>query len=239
MKKILIFICALTGLLLFSATASADSPLTSTPFSSAYEDIPIVKKAADEGIVNVEIAQYLADENNQIDVKAAVINALSWDFNGKTNADTYCMLIYNTQVKDLDIESLSGDQQFCIGYMMALDDYFNTDKALEILKSAEEKIPDSFTVSMIRALVESMDLVRNEWKINIEPVMQNNNLKMDMRQEAVDIITDYMVLYDTTSDIPDTGYHSMEYVYAAGAMITVFLLLMVEFKLKKQKLIKK
>lgn len=202
MKKIVAVIIVFAGLCLTTATASADSPLTSTPFSNAYEDISIVKEAAEKGIVDAGIAAYLSDENNPLDVKAAVINALSWDINGKTNAETYSNLIFQSSLADLDVSSLSGDQLFCFGYLMAMDDYFNTDQALDYLKQAEEKIPDSFTVSIIRALVETMDLSDGGWEEHIRPLLLNNAKIRDMRQEAVNIILDYMALYSTESDLP-------------------------------------
>jgi hypothetical protein len=195
MKKLVVLISVFVGLFLFTDTASADSPLTSTPFSYAYDDISIVKEAEDKGVVDAGIAAYLADENNPLDVKAAVINALSWDFNGKTNAETYCSLIYKTTVEQQDINSLSGAQQFCFGYLMAMDDYFNTEQPLVYLKLAEEKIPDSLTVSMVRALVEAMDLEDGGWEDHMKPLLQNSSLKRDMRPEAVNIILDYMALY--------------------------------------------
>ncbi|MBL0106070.1 MAG: hypothetical protein IPP52_01920 [Ignavibacteria bacterium] len=61
----------------------ADSPLTSTPISNVYEDLEIVKKAKASGEMNSEFALFLHNESNPIDKKAALINALGWDFNGK------------------------------------------------------------------------------------------------------------------------------------------------------------
>ena len=75
----------------------ADSPLTSTPISNAYEDLEIVKKAKASGEMNSEFALFLHNESNPIDKKAALINALGWDFNGKKNAMLFGKNIILTQ----------------------------------------------------------------------------------------------------------------------------------------------
>lgn len=207
MKKLILVLGVFISLFLFTAKAYADSPLTSTPFSSAYADITIVKEAAEKGKVDTSIAQYLAEPSNPIDVKAAVINALSWDFNGKTNASYYCSIIYHKSLEELDISALSGDQQFCIGYMMAMDNYFETERALEYLKLAEKNLPGSITVSMVRALVEAMSLNRGtEWD-GVQKVLMNPGLKQDMRQDALNIILDYMALYSNDPELEISRNH--------------------------------
>jgi hypothetical protein len=101
--------------------------------------------------------------------------------------------------------NLSGDQQFCIGYLLAMDDYNHTATSLKYLKAAEKKIKDSFTVSIIRALIQAMEQSGDLWSDVVLPVLQNQNLKMDMRQDAVDIIIDYMSGYSYSTEIITNG----------------------------------
>lgn len=220
MKKIIAIICFSFVLLFNSTTAYADSPITSTPFYKEYLDIDIVK-ASEQGTINVEIAEYLSDESNPIDVKAAVINALSWDFDGKDNAEIYSQLIYGKSISELDFNSLSGNQQFCTGYLMAMDDYHDTEQALEYLKIAEENSGNSFTVSIIRALVDAMDMEDNIWLQYIEPVLNDSSLNRDLSDEALQIITDYMISYNEESWLtPKTGVASTELFYGIGVAIS-------------------
>ncbi|TAH69988.1 MAG: hypothetical protein EWM47_05775 [Anaerolineaceae bacterium] len=219
MKKIIAIICICMGLLLHSTTAYADSPITSTPFYKEYLDFDIVQ-ASEQGTINEEIAEYLADESNPIDIKAAVINALSWDFYGKDNAEIYSQLIYGKPINELDFISLPGDQQFCIGYLMAMDDYFDVEQALEYLKIAEENSGNSFTVSIIRALVEAMDMGDNIWYQYIEPVLNDSSLNKDLSEDALQIIVDYMITYSVEPWItPKTGVTSMEFFYGIGTVL--------------------
>ncbi len=206
MKKIVSIVIIILMLQVFVIEPEevlADSPLTSTLFSSAYEDIDFVKQANLSSILDLDMAKYLADENNPIDVKAAIINALSWEEQGRNNADSYCKYIYNDSLKNVDVSSLSGDQEFCIGYLIAMDDYINvtSSDALQYLTEAEQKIPDSFTVSAIRAIVESMGNFEYSWDYRMLPILENNNIQIDMRQDAVNIIVDYMSLYHKANEI--------------------------------------
>jgi hypothetical protein len=72
-----------------TAPVWADSPITSTPFSEAYQDYNIVKAAKRSGVLTVEMAEYLSSPSNPVDIKAALINSLSWKFEGKKNALLY------------------------------------------------------------------------------------------------------------------------------------------------------
>ena len=72
-----------------SATSRADSPITATDFYKAYMDVKMVQRAHLEGVMGLEIAEFLSSPDNPIDVKAAVINDLSWKFDGKNNPEKY------------------------------------------------------------------------------------------------------------------------------------------------------
>ena len=89
MKKILQVVFLLNVLFMFSAVIHADSPITATGFYEAYLDVKMVERAHLEGVMGLEIAEFLTSPENPIDVKAAVINALSWRFDGKNNAELY------------------------------------------------------------------------------------------------------------------------------------------------------
>lgn len=181
-----------------AGTVIADSPLTSTPFYKAYMDKEIVLKAEATKIMNKEIAEYLHSGSNPIDVKAAVINAMGWDADGKMNAMIYNTEIYNKQLTEGDIPGMSADELFVIGYLKALDDYNAPEDALPFLNAAQDKMNDSYTVSVIEALIKAqLAMVKDfckAWK-STNKVFTNKNLNDDMREEAVKIIYDYMILY--------------------------------------------
>lgn len=184
-----------------SATSHADSPITSTKFYEAYLDVKMVQRAHLEGVMGLEIAEFLSSPENPIDVKAAVINALSWRFEGKNNAELYMYylgLLYHVSILELDTDFLSADETFCLGYLMVMDNYFHPEHAIPLLEEAHKVMENSFTVSIIVALAKAQIVLTEDWcevwKLT-ERVLENRALKQDLRPEAIKIIVDYMVLY--------------------------------------------
>lgn len=182
------------------ATSYADSPITSTDFHTVYTN-SIVKRAAELNVVDNDIAEYLSSTNNPIDVKAAVINALSWKFEGKKNTIIYAKFLakkYNTPASKLDTDMLTADEVFCIGYLSVMDDYFHPERAISILEEAHKRNKKSYTVAMILAITKAQKAMDSDWckvwKLT-EAVIINQSLDFDMLPEAKKIILDYMLLY--------------------------------------------
>lgn len=197
MKKFSVASIIFVMVMLFSLNVYADSPITSTQFYSAYADKDIVMNAHKSGVLDLETAQFLASPDNPIDVKAAVINALGWDIKGKSNADKYANFILKTSVAELTPEQLSGNDSFCIGYLLALDNYFKSEKAEPFLERAKNQIPDSFSVAMVTAVVKAQGrtgAIQYFWE-EMNRIETDEHVIKDMRPEAVKIIYDYMTLY--------------------------------------------
>ena len=201
MKKILWVGLLLNVLFSFPTTSHADSPITATKFYEAYLDVKMVERAHLEGVMGLEIAEFLTSPEKPIDVKAAVINALSWRFDGKNNAELYAYylaLLYHVSVAELDTEFLSVDEIFCMGYLTAMDDYFHPEKALLLLEEAHKVMKESFTVSIILALTRGQKAMDYDWcevwRLT-EEVLKNKELRQDLRPEAIKMIMDYMILY--------------------------------------------
>ena len=201
MKNTLMIILASCLFFIFPTASHADSPITATDFYEAYMDVKMVERAHLEGVIGLEIAEFLTSPENPIDVKAAVINGLSWRFEGKKNAELYAYylaLLYHVSVTELDTAFLSPDEIFCIGYLTIMDDYFHQDYAIQLLEEAHEKNKDSFAVSIILAIAKAQRAFDSDWcevwKLT-EEVLQNKELKQDLRPEATKRIIDYMILY--------------------------------------------
>ncbi|AEG60397.1 copper amine oxidase N-terminal domain-containing protein [Desulforamulus ruminis] len=186
----------------------ADTPVTSTPFANAYKDRQIVEEAMTWGVPTEEITRFLQDPKQSLDIKAAVINAMyqqqTWEV--RNHAELYAEQRYDKPVADLDLKDLNGDELFCLGYLILLDDYLTPQKAIPYLEEAKIKNPQSFTVSMILALAKAQSSMRtndgnNLWDLT-EPVFTDSFLTQDMKKEAVQIIKDYMILYKVDSAGP-------------------------------------
>lgn len=193
---ILLFIVMAGSLNLYPKVVHADSPLTSTPIYEAYLDVEIVEEAHSDGLTNA-VAAFLASNKNPLDEKAAVINAIyssvQWD--DRNFADDYAQLIYGEPADSLEVKALSGDAIFVLGYFKALDHYLSPDPTW--LAMAREALPNSMTVALVHALVRSQEtmLASGDTWCNVESVLTDQALDKDIRQEAVDIINEYMILY--------------------------------------------
>lgn len=201
MKRKWLLVLMVKLLFVFPISGYADSPITSTNFYEAYLDVKMVERAHVEGVMGVEIAEFLSSPDNPIDVKAAVINALSWKFEGKNNAEFYMYylsLLYHVPLIELDTDFLSPGEIFCLSYLMVMDNYFYPEDAVPFLEKAHEMLRDSFTVSIVLALAKAQMAFTwdwcETWKV-VERVLKDKKLKQDLRPEAVKIIVDYMILY--------------------------------------------
>ena len=187
---------------LLSSIAFADSPLTSTEFYKAYDADPILQEVSkSNGVLSDKLMDFLEDFSQPIDVKMALINKLGWDSKGKNNATLFInFLIQKRKFSSInDIKKNASSQELiCIGYLMAMDNYFNVKKALEFSHLAVKRDKNSFTIHIINALIEAQTIKFKNW-CRIYKVVQNvidfPNLTMDFKTEATQIIANYTSSY--------------------------------------------
>ncbi len=179
----------------------ADSPLTSTYFAENYPEYPIISQTSVNRTFNAEIAAFLLDKKMPIDAKAALINAIGWNYDGTSNADQFKVFLaekYGTTTGGLQMSALNADELMCLGYIMAMDNYFIVDDAINIIQMARDKKPSSFTINMILAMVRAQKAMDTSfcdvWKFTSE-VLNDKSLKRDMKRVSIQNIVDYMVLY--------------------------------------------
>jgi len=187
--------------LLLGSFAYADSPLTSTNFSRAYLNEPIIVKASkSKGKLSKELMIYLTDESKPIDVKMALINRLGWGNIGKNDTLFLNYLIRNKKYKNnMDFfENGKGAELLCFSYMNAMDNYYDVTDAIRYSGYALSKNPKSYTYQIISALIYAQKVIYSErcqvFKLTDE-VRKNNSLIRDMKTEAISIIFEYMDLY--------------------------------------------
>jgi hypothetical protein len=85
-----------------------------------------------------------------------------------------------------------------MAYLKALDNYFEVDEAIKIARKAKVKLPKSYTVNIISALIEAQKALDSDWcKVYTltDDVRQDKSLTKDMRDEASKEIFSYMDEY--------------------------------------------
>jgi hypothetical protein len=191
--------------LLFAAlcplSSRADSPLTSTDFHRAYVDLPQVRKALEAGRLDDQLADYILSPGTSYDEAAAVINALGWDTEGK---DNHLRLLRRLQVMDPPAYERfragrgSTRALFAVGYLWAMDDYFDTRRAESLLGQAKRQAPEFFVISMVHALVAAQSKEVSDWcDIFRGPreAMARYPNGLEMRRAAVRIVFEYTDIY--------------------------------------------
>jgi len=201
---------------IFNNNAHADSPLTSTDIASAYDDIAIVYQAKNKKKIDQRILNFLLSDA-PLDQKAAVINGLGWNIDGQNNGYLFLEGLAKSKglkVENLSIKNLNYSDKFVLGYLLAMDDYFNVSAInsespilllritpLELLNSVALELPDNFTAHFIRALVDAQvnfDNAKNwcnvyqvhQLVLNTFPPSQRN-----LRFSAVENVMSYINLY--------------------------------------------
>lgn len=191
----------LTTLVCLQPIAQADSPLTSTPFYEAYTDVGMVMRAKRRGHLDLAMSEWLSSPQVPTDYKAALINALGWDFNGKANGQayrTYLALRHGTTPENIPLAALTADELMALGYLMAMDNYFQPQRGMPFLTLAQQRNPESYAIAMVRGLVEAQTLFDVSWCQMwqaVNRVDQTPELKRDLRPKAREIIFKYMRLY--------------------------------------------
>lgn len=111
---------------------------------------------------------------------------------------TTCRNTKGTREKDDLLKKADAAELLCLAYLQAMDNYFEVDEAIVYAETAVSKNPKSFTYNMICALIKAQQAMDVDWctVFNLtDRVRKDKSLQMDMNQEAINIIFEYMDLY--------------------------------------------
>lgn len=186
----------------------ADSPLTSTDFAENYKDHPMVQMALNlhgddaDPYVPVSILDFLANKKSPIDVRLAVINAISWNFEGKSSGEQlyeYLSKRYKAKTTDKLVKKLDAGTLAVYAYAKAMSDYFDVKEAQELGHKAVKKDKNkSFSVAFITSLIDAQVYLDSDWGMVykvVNNVLHDGSLHLDMRQDAIDSVMEYINEY--------------------------------------------
>ena len=200
MKRLL---TAIALMLAFTA-GWADSPLTSTHFADAYSDHPMVQMADEmmQHDMPTTLLNFLANKNEPVDVRLAVINKIGWNFDGTTvgaQLGEYLMGRYKAKNEKKLVKKLDAGTLAVYAYAKAMSNYFDVKAASELGHQAVKKNKNkSFSVAMASALIDAQVYLDSDWGMVhkvVADVLHDGSLHLDMRQEAIDNIMEYINLY--------------------------------------------
>ncbi|MEB3340244.1 hypothetical protein [Okeania sp.] len=210
-------------LLLTTSPALADSPLTSTFFGEAYQDVEIVQHVIKDGF-DIKTINALGDPDLSNDVRVAIINQLimtSVKKNGWFHNNYYTEIYlgylsikYGIKYTEITPSILTAEEALSLGYLLAFRQRFAIeenfqirDKELEInaLNLTDKALTENekdFAVAVINSLVVAQKYFRggmNSWCQvyqtfnSVEQEFSSEN--RNMRPGAVDIIRNYINIY--------------------------------------------
>ena len=204
MQRLAVVVLMMAG----CVAAWADSPLTSTDFSAAYADHPMVEMAGDfvigaifsEGDLPAPMAKFLTDKKSPIDVRLAMINKMGWDAAWAMELVEQCIM-KNCKAKDEQqlVKKADAGALIVYAYAKAMGDYFNVVDAQAIAHEAVKKNKGkSFSIDFVASLIDAQWCLDNDiehlYGVVYEVINEYGD-RQDMRTEAVNIVMDYIGLY--------------------------------------------
>jgi hypothetical protein len=205
MRKILLpVLLALSLNIMLSQVSLADSPLTSTSFSEAYRDLPLVSAAEKTHALTPAMSAFLLNQATPLDQKLALVNALGWNFDGQTNAKVFLAALnqhYGQTDTRPEALPLTADQQLVLGYLMAMDNYLYPDgTALPWIRRGARQLWQSESAQLVLAVAEGHGYLDRPkvwcqvWMFT-QQALKKPGLQVDMRPQGREILIDYMRLY--------------------------------------------
>lgn len=204
----LMFLC-------ISLFALADSPLTSTSFYSAYQDLKQVEYAIENGM-DKKIVKVLGSKKTDIVTKIAIINALSWgDTTRVVKFEEYLLkkrkglkpevFEYLREVSDDTPQEndqtllLTADDLACWAYLQSMGDYFNPSYGIKGSFLAYLRDTESMGHALPVSLIAAQKAFDYDWcsvyTIPYRMLVETKYSKNIVAEEAVNMIMDYIVLY--------------------------------------------
>lgn len=189
--------------LLLIGLALADSPLTSTQLFAGYPEERLVQEALKTGTMDDRLAKQLSDPRLDHGVRVAALHALGWEFKGKDNASRYLAWLERRHRKVPAQElfvgvGLTPEEKLVLGFLLAMDDYFQPGRALPLVQAAEAELRPSRAVSSAVALVVAQSRMETSWCevwTTWEAVGARTDLREDLAAPSVQNLQDYLQLY--------------------------------------------
>lgn len=179
-------------------SALADTPMYADVFALAYEDVPAVAEAKAAEKMDSDVATTLLDATVPLDVKTAVVATLGYGTVGHTpNAPALAEMLgnkYGKPAKDVlagKVKGMSGEDQFVLGYMLAMDYDLHIWRAMPLLDGARASLPNSYIVALIDALAHAKAGAQAGCKAALREaytLTQSSSLTVDVRPRVYQAI---------------------------------------------------
>lgn len=203
MKKTLQLILFVCFTLFFNNNSFADSPLTSIDLWTIYAKEPIVIHAQKNRKLDDLTLNYLLDDENLLEKKIAVINAIGWKFKSSTQRSSKLLQAILKKYNLKSIDDLNDKKYASLlslySYSLALEDYFNVEKAQKYSQKANNLDPQNSIIKFISTLIKSQQYLHaDDWCSvykSFEEIKEDSYFKMDIGRQFLVTAMEYIDIY--------------------------------------------
>lgn len=153
------FIYPIIFFLLINLNTYADSPLTSIDFWTIHTEDFTVQNAFRNQKMDKSTIDFILDENNSLEIRLSVINAIGWKFksNSKNSTALLKSVLKKYRVNSIDnlLDVNHIDILTCYTYSLALDNYKNVDNIVQLSNRVSNLDPNNFYSKYISTLIKS------------------------------------------------------------------------------------
>jgi CARDB len=224
MKKLIVVFCSI----LLTLHVAADSPLTSTFFAMAYNDVPVIgsimQQRMSTGNSNIELAPehmaFLDNAGYSLDQKIALINGLGWGDSNNTEIyiqhlmkkynlthSTFDSLLVFRIYPDIDMwqsgKVINQHDLMSLSYIQVMGDYFNPLVVGNVVDYTFVQMQDSQAAACVVGLVLSQVMLDIDWcgvYQGFDVVRYGTFTKDVMRPAALQAIYEYIDLYASSCE---------------------------------------
>lgn len=137
----------------------ADSPLTSIDFWTIHSENFTVQNAYRNQKMDKSSIDFILDENNSLEIRLSVINAIGWKFKSNSKNSTALLKSILKKYKVNSIDTLFNvnhiDILTCYTYSLALDNYKNVDNIIKLSNRVSNLDNNNFYSKYIATLIKS------------------------------------------------------------------------------------
>lgn len=200
MKRIF-FSFAFSFLLLCGGVFAA-MPVSLLSFFQSYSNLSVIQEIQLHKQFNGNVAAFLTDGTNPVSQKLAVMNSLINHNLNNNSAETYTMFLgrmHGVDYQKIVLNSLSGEELLCLGYLTLIDHMGDPVDALPILQKAAAKSPQNKSVQFIYALINSQAMINNgksceAWK-SFQAITGKPGLVNDLDDQIASLMMNEMQSY--------------------------------------------
>jgi hypothetical protein len=193
----------------------ADSPLTSIDFWTIHSENFTVQNAFSNQKMDKSTIDFILDENNTLEMRLSVINAIGWKFKSNNKNST---ALLNSILKKYKVNSIDSlfeikhiDILTCYTYSLALDNYKKVDNIIPLSIKVSNLDSNNFYSKYIATLIKSQKYALSFQWCNVHLIFKElrkaDYFNSKYGKRLYDKTFDYIDIYDKYCPAREYDYY--------------------------------